>query len=394
MSRGDIRGSVGYVLLDGAADRPNPRLNFTTPLEAAYTPNLDSIARSSRVGRVVTVRRGVAPESDIAVFSMLGYSFAEGYPGRGVVEAVGAGMRFRDGDVAFRANLASVDGRKILDRRAGRNLTQEEANRIEKDLEGMSLDEAEAEFRATISYRGVLVLRSSKAISADVTNTDPAYRRVGGFGAAREAGSSERVEVCRPENGNEDARSEVNRERRREGKLPANAILLRDAGDHLPRVQKFEEKYGMRGVALVEMPAEVGIAKLLEMKMVRIGGRNDLEEKAALFSRELRDGAVVYAHIKGPDEFGHDGDALGKKKNIEKLDRHFFSSVADEINDARIAVSCDHATPCVLMRHSSDPVPLSISGRREGSRFTERASREGRLGTLHGPDVLREVLRF
>ena len=413
MSRGDIRGSVGYVLLDGAADRPNPRLNFTTPLEAAYTPNLDSIARSSRVGRVVTVRRGVAPESDIAVFSMLGYSFAEGYPGRGVVEAVGAGMRFRDGDVAFRANLASVDGRKILDRRAGRNLTQEEANRIEKDLEGMSLDEAEAEFRATISYRGVLVLRSSKAISADVTNTDPAYRRVGGFGAAREAGSSERVEVCRPESGNEDARrtarlvneftrraakllekSEVNRERMREGKLPANAILLRDAGDHLPRVQKFEEKYGMLGVALVEMPAEVGIAKLLEMKMVRIGDRNDLEEKAALFSRELRDGAVVYAHIKGPDEFGHDGDALGKKKNIEKLDRHFFSSVADEINDARIAVSCDHATPCVLMRHSSDPVPLSISGRREGSRFTERASREGSLGTLHGPDVLREVLRF
>src|SRR5256712_1188307 len=271
MSGGDIRGSVGYVLLDGAADRPNPRLNFTTPLEAAYTPNLDSIARSSRVGRVVTVRRGVAPESDIAVFSMLGYSFAEGYPGRGVVEAVGAGMRFRDGDVAFRANLASVDGRKILDRRAGRNLTQEEANRIEKDLEGMSLDEAAAEVRATSSYRGVLVLRSSKAISADVTNTDPAYRRVGGVGAAREASSSERVEVCRPEKGNEDARrtarpgdgvtrrggeplrkSEGRRERRREGKLPANAILLRDAGDHLPRVHNVEEEYGMRVIALVE----------------------------------------------------------------------------------------------------------------------------------------------
>src|SRR2546425_3180598 len=412
MTRGDNRERVGYVLLDGAADRPNPRLNFTTPLEAAYTPNLDSIARSSRVGRVVTVRRGVAPESDIAVFSMLGYSFAEGYPGRGVVEAVGAGVRFRDGDVAFRANLASADGRKILDRRAGRNLTQEEANRIEKDLEGMSLDEAEAEFRATISYRGVLVLRSSKALSADVTNTDPAYKRIGGFGAAREAGSSERVEVCRPETGDEDARrtarlvneftrlaakilekSEVNRERRSEGKMPANAILLRDAGDHLPKVQKFEEKYGMRGVALVEMPAEVGIAKLLEMKMVPLSDRNDLEGKASLFSRELRDGAVVYAHIKGPDEFGHDGDAVGKKRSIERLDRDFFSPVAGELNDARIAVSCDHATPCVLMRHSSDAVPLSISGRREGSRFTERASREGRLGTLHGPEVLREVLR-
>src|SRR5713226_4619295 len=192
VSRRDIRGSVGYVLLDGAADRPNPRLNFTTPLEAAYTPNLDSIARSSRVGRVVTVRRGVAPESDIAVFSMLGYSFVKGYTGRGVVEAVGVSMRFRDGDVAFRANLASVDGRRILDRRAGRNLTQEEAKRLEKDLEEVSLDEAEAEFRATLSYRGVLVLRSKKGISAEVTNTDPAYKRVGGYGAASETGSPER----------------------------------------------------------------------------------------------------------------------------------------------------------------------------------------------------------
>ena len=36
------------------------------------------------------------------------YSFAEGYPGRGIVEAVGAGLRIRDGDLALRANFASV----------------------------------------------------------------------------------------------------------------------------------------------------------------------------------------------------------------------------------------------------------------------------------------------
>jgi 2,3-bisphosphoglycerate-independent phosphoglycerate mutase len=103
---------VGYVLLDGCADRPNPLLNFTTPLEAAYTPNLDEIARRSKLGRVVTVGRGIAPESDIAVFNMLGYSFDEGYPGRGVIEAVGSDLEVADGDLALRANLASVRGRR------------------------------------------------------------------------------------------------------------------------------------------------------------------------------------------------------------------------------------------------------------------------------------------
>ena len=101
---------IGYVLLDGCADRPNPKLNYTTPLEAAYTPNLDRIASRSKLGRVVTVGRGISPESDIAVFNMLGYSFESGYPGRGVIEAVGAGIGFKDGELALRANLATVRG--------------------------------------------------------------------------------------------------------------------------------------------------------------------------------------------------------------------------------------------------------------------------------------------
>ncbi len=402
---------AGYVLLDGAADRPNPRLNFTTPLEAAYTPNLDSIARSSALGSVITVGRGIAPESDVAVLSMLGYTFEAGYPGRGVIEAIGAEVPFKDGDVAFRANLASVRGRSVVDRRAGRDLTQREAKRLEADLEEVKLRDVEAEFRATIGYRGVLVFRGNERFSAEVTNTDPAYERVRGFGTAIGGKTSEMVQVCRPQSRDEVAkrtarmvneftrqaleilgRSEVNRKRVREGKLPANGILVRDAGDHLPVLEKFEQRYGVKGVALVDMPAEIGIAKLLGMKMVGVDDRDDIEGKGELFDRELSERTLVYAHLKGPDEFGHDGDPVGKKKSIEKIDRDFFPSVAERIEDAKIAVSCDHATPCVLLRHSSDPVPLSISGRKEGSRFTERASRVGGLGSMLGPEVLRKFL--
>jgi len=405
---------IGYILLDGCADRPVPELNYTTPLEAAFTPNLDRIASRSVLGNVTTVGKGIAPESDIAVFNMLGYSFGKSYPGRGVIEAVGAGLRLADGDLALRANFASVKGRMIVDRRAGRDLTQEEADALAREMNGITLAGARLEFKSTVSYRGVLVIRADRPLSAAISNTDPAYARVGGFGAAKATSGSDRIMRCIPESKDESAyraaelvnefttktlrvlnESDVNRERIRRGKLPANCVLLRDAGDHLPKLQPFEKKYGMKGTALVEMPAEVGIAELLGMKKVQIKDRNDMKEKAALFSKELRDGTLVYVHIKGPDEFGHDGDARGKKNSIESIDRDFFPAAVAQLGDARIAVSCDHATPCTLKMHSADPVPLLVTSgsKGDGMRFTEANSKDGSLGHMKGSEVLSLVVQ-
>lgn len=402
---------AGYVLLDGCGDRPVPALNYTTPLESAYTPYLDRIASRSLLGRVTTVGEGIAPESDIAVFNMLGYAFKDDYPGRGVVEAVGSGLEMRDGYLALRANLASAKGTTIVDRRAGRNLTQAEADSLAADLSSISLTGADFEFRATVSYRGVLVIRASGPLSASISNTDPAYARVGGFGAAKQTTGTDRVMRCRAESRSPGARraaelvnefthkaqkvldrSETNRDRVRAGKLPANCVLLRDAGDHLPKLPTFEEKYGMKGTALVEMPAEVGIARILGMKMAAVKDRNDMQEKAALFTSELREGTVVYVHIKGPDEFGHDGDAKGKKRAIEDIDRRFFSACAG-VDGLRLGVSCDHATPCTIKMHASDAVPLLITGDRgDGVRFTEAGALRGSLGHMKGSDVLGRVL--
>ncbi|MBI3116009.1 MAG: 2,3-bisphosphoglycerate-independent phosphoglycerate mutase [Thaumarchaeota archaeon] len=404
----------GYVLLDGCADRPHPSLNYTTPLEAAETRNLDKLVRRAKLGRVITVGRGISPESDIAVFNMLGYSFPKGYPGRGVIESIGAGIKFRDGQLALRANFATSERGLIVDRRAGRDLRQDEAEELARELSRMELSGAEFEFRTTISYRGVLVIRCEDTLSAEISNTDPAYVRVRGFGAARSVKGKERVQVCKPLSKKREARrasslvneflqkagrvlggSRVNAERKRLGKKPANILLLRDAGDHLPSVVPFKEKYGIEGTALVEMPAEVGIARLLGMKEVIVPDHRDLAKKSELFEKELAEGTLVYVHIKGPDEFGHDGDAAGKKKNIEQIDRVFFSKVVARLSDTKVAVSCDHATPCLLKMHSSDPVPLLITttGRdADCCRFTEKDSRKGSLGTLKGDQVLKKVL--
>lgn len=408
---------VGYILLDGCSDRPVPAMNYSTPLEVAETPDLDAIACEGRMGRVITVGRGISPESDIAVFNMLGYSFDRGYPGRGVVESIGAGLDVKDGDLALRANFATTSNGKITDRRAGRDMTASDSKALQEELKKVKLPGAEFDFRSTIGHRAVLVIRADEPLSAEISNTDPGYVRMKGFGAAREAKDVEAIQTCKPLRATAASRraaklvnafssqamkildeARVNQERKRNGKKEANMLLFRDAGSFIPKLPSFEEKHHYKGVALVEMPAEVGIALLLDMKMVRVDDPADLAGKAKLFAREMKDGTVVYAHIKGPDEFGHDGDAVGKRKNIETIDREFFSAVSEMPRDgATLAVSCDHATPCVLKMHSADPVPLLVTGERTAAdekscRFTEKDAKRGSIGMLTGRAVLRKVL--
>src|SRR5205823_10139432 len=123
-----------YVCLDGLGDDPVPELGGLTPLEAAPTPNLDALAARGRTGVVTTVGEGIAPESDIAVFAILGYDPREEHPGRGVVEAVGSDVEFRDGDLAYRVNFATADWPHIVDRRVGRDLSSEEAEALAGDV--------------------------------------------------------------------------------------------------------------------------------------------------------------------------------------------------------------------------------------------------------------------
>jgi 2,3-bisphosphoglycerate-independent phosphoglycerate mutase len=408
---------VGYILLDGCSDRPIPSLNYSTPLEVAETPNLDRIARKGEMGRVITVGRGISPESDIAVFNMLGYAFEKGYPGRGVVESIGAGIDVKDGDLALRANFATASNGKILDRRAGRDMTAEDAKTLQEELRRVNLTDAEFDFRSTIGHRAVLVIRANSPLSAEISNTDPGYVRMRGFGAARQAKDVEAIQTCKPLQGTAASKraaglvnafsvqamkildeAKVNKERKKNGKKAANMLLFRDAGSLIPKLPSFEEKHHYKGVALVEMPAEVGIAILLKMKMVKVHDPADLSGKAKLFKREMKEGTVVYAHIKGPDEFGHDGDAPGKRGNIEAIDREFFSPISEMLpEEPTLTVSCDHATPCILKMHSSDPVPLLITEKKrtgEGGscRFTERDAKRGSLGTLSGKAVLKRVL--
>ena len=414
-----------YVILDGIGDLPHESLGNLTPLAAASTPNLDKIASNGSMGQVITVGRGIAPQSDIAVFNMLGYNFKNiPYVGRGVVESIGCGLDFQIGDLALRGNFATIDnGLKIVDRRAGRIITEEEARSICQTLNNkISLKDTDASVTVvpTIAHRVTVRFRHKKTkLSEQITNTDPAYDKVNGIGIAKAEVDRMHVLKCEPQNNETSARISaqlvndfttqvisltenhpVNLSRIERNLNPMNCILVRDAGNDLPNYVPINKKYGINVMSIVDMPVEIGISKILKMDSVRAGDANDYRTKAKVAVEKLKKYNLIYVHIKGPDEFGHDGDALGKQKNIEKIDKSFFGTLITELDakDVVIVISADHSTPCVKKSHSDDPVPLLISGSKipkDGSkRFTEFFAKKGNLGLLMGSEILQMAIKM
>jgi len=414
-----------YVLLDGVGDLPHPDLDGKTPLEAANTPTLDKIASNGSIGEVISVGKGIAPESDIAVFNMLGYKFNyTDYVGRGVIEGIGIGIDFKDGDLALRGNYSTLNEEGvIIDRRAGRQIEKEDAEGVAKEIEEkikFSYPDTSVVVCPTIGHRVTVRIRVNyRKLSSKITNTDPAYSNIGGMGVAKAVGDFLKIEKCLPLEETEDAKftanlvnefseqsinilkeSKINKKRQEQNKKQLSCILLRDAGNKLPDVIPINEKYAMKFSCIVDMPVELGISDVLKMKTFEAGGLTDYEEKARVAAKAMETQNAIYVHLKGPDEFGHDGDAIGKMKNIEEIDQRFFKTLVENIDSSKVAIiiSADHSTPCIYKGHSDDPVPILVSGdfiKNDGTtRMTEEQAKKGSIGLLQGAEVVSKSLEL
>ena len=405
-----------YLVLDGVADRV---VDPKTTLELAHKPGLDWIAHNGVCGMMYTVGKGVAPESDEAVISIIGYNPHEAYPGRGLIEAVGAGMEVKEGyEVAFRANFATVDPKtlRLIDRRVARSLRTEEARELAKALDGLELGKYDgyARVKATIGHRAVVVIGSrTHKLSPYVSNSDPAYVRKGLMSiAVREF--EPYIKPVEPLENTEEARvtaelaniftrkaveildkHPVNIERRKRGELPGNALLLRDAGGSLPSIKKLPEKYGVSFAVLAEMPVEIGIGRIFGADTVELPPPTGDAEKDYSLRLEktleaLEKYGIVYVHLKGPDEPGHDGDIERKKKSVEDIDKYYVQPFLEKMpSDTAILVTADHATPPSVGAHTDDPVPVALyyPGVEPDNvdSYTEKKCLKGRLGLFeHG----------
>ncbi len=412
---------IVMVVLDGASGRIG---STKSPLESASTPNLDALAGRGSMGQMHTVGEGIAPESDAGVFSLLGYDPLETHLSRGVVEALGAGVEFHDGDLALRAGFATVKGDKLVDRRAGRNLSTPEAQEL-----GTSLNRElhlksgpRFVFKPTVGHRAVVVFRADGIrFSSNISNFDPAYVRKGNISLAQPGVKEYDIPRCEPLDGSDEAvvtaalvnefgfkartileNHPVNEARRKKSMIPANFVLMRDAGTSKPHVEEFRAKWGFDPFMIADLPAELGIGRLLGMDVRELepGTRlDDYRKRAELVLDSVGKYGFVYVHLKGPDEPGHDGLFDLKKKRIEEIDKGFFSvlSKSPRLEDLVMAVTCDHSTPVEDRGHSFDPVPVLVIGGKtrpdRSLRFTERDALKGSLETLGKGRLLPEVLK-
>lgn len=356
-----------YVLIvpDGMADEPIADLDNRTPMMVAKTPQLDRIARQGRIGRVRTIPPGMPPGSDVAGLSIMGYNPARYYTGRAPLEAANQGIDLGDRDVAFRCNLVTTDGERMLDYSAG-EINSEDAAVLIAFLDE-KLGSPQRRFYPGISYRHLLVWRNG---SSNVGTTPPHDIM------------DQPIADYLPQGDNEDALRqmmwdafellsdhEINKRRVDAGKHPANMIWLWGQG-HAPQLTSFAVAHGINGAVISAVDLLRGIARLAGLHAPAVPGATGRLDtnwagKAAAAVQMLEKFDFVMVHVEAPDECGHQGDLEGKIRAIELTDREIIAPVweaAQQYGPARILVLPDHYTPVARRTHVGNPVPFALAG--------------------------------
>lgn len=388
------------VIVDGLGDRPSPSLDGKTPLEAAKKPNLSALSYDGLVGLIDPIAPGIIPGSDTSHLNYLGYDPFRYYTGRGPFEAMGTGLRLQEGDIAFRANFATVDGNgMVIDRRAGRirNGTDELAKNL-----NMKIEDVEILFKEGTEHRAALVLRGGD-ISTFVSDNDPHAdnRKPAVIVPLKEEGEkTARILKEFSKRSEEILKNHpLNLERRKAGKKEANYILFRGGGK-VPSLPDFNKRSGLKGGYVAAVALVSGICGLVGLKdFTPQSATGSLDtDVSTIFSSAidaLEEVDFVLVNIKGTDVAGHDGNAIAKKEFIERIDNAVGEKIMKFKDEILICFTGDHSTPASTKEHTSDPVPILIhypGCRRDGiNEFDEMSVRTGSL-RLTGKDLLNILL--
>lgn len=377
------------ILCDGMADEPLDMLGGKTPVEAARTENMDRLAKDAEIGMVRTVPEGMAPGSDTANLSVIGYDPEKYYSGRSPLEALSIGAKMGDEDVSFRCNLVTLsedeenyEDRVILDHSSG-EISTEEAAELLNALKTVLKREGYT-FYAGTSYRHLLIWKGGKTVELTAPH-DILTKRVGEYLPEDEV---LREMMVRSYDILKD--HPINKKRRAEGKNPANSAWFWGAGTR-PALTSFEEKNGVKGAMISAVDLLKGIAVGAGMYNITVEGANgglhtNYSGKADAAVKALTEDGYdfVYVHIEAPDEMGHQGNAEDKIKAIEYIDEKIIGPVAQALRDAgadfRMLVLPDHPTPIRVRTHTSDPVPYLLYDSTKKVKgtdvYSERAGRE------------------
>lgn len=357
------------VLSDGMAGRPLEELGGKTTLEAADTPNFDCLAEKAEIGLASMVPEGMAPGSDTANLSVMGYDPKIYYTGRSPLEALSIGVDMAADDVSFRCNLVTLteDGgayedQKIIDHSSSEISTEDSTVLLEALKEGLKREGYE--FYAGTSYRHLLIWKHGKVLELTAPH-DILTKTVG------EYLPKDLVLLDMMKKSYEILKDHpINVERKKQGLNPANSVWFWGAGTR-PALASFEEKTGKKGVMISAVDLLKGIAVGADMDRIIVEGANgglhtNYEGKAdAAIHALLEDGYdFAYVHVEAPDEMGHMGSMTDKITAIENVDGRVVARITEAMDrsgeDYRLMILPDHPTPICVRTHTSEPVPYMI----------------------------------
>ena len=392
-----------YVLIlgDGMADWPLEELGGKTPLEYANTATLDELAPKSEIGTVETIPEGMAPGSDTANLSVMGYDPKKYYSGRSPLEALSIGAPMKDTDVAFRCNIVTLTEndvpyaeQAILDHSSGEISTQD-ADVLLKDVCEELADETYRFYTGT-SYRHCMIWDQGKVLELTPPH-DVLTQTIGQYlpqDAMLRHMQERSYEILK--------NHPINVERKAKGLNPANSFWFWGAGTK-PLLTSFEDIYHKRGAMISAVDLLKGIAVGAGMDNILVEGANgglhtNYEGKAEAAVKALtQDGYdFVYIHVEAPDEMGHQGSAEKKIQSIEYLDERLIRIVKEGLDrsgeDYRMLVLPDHPTPIKVRTHVSEPVPYLLydSSREENHswKYNEKDAVSGGVTIAHGWDLM------
>ncbi len=361
-----------FVLVpDGAGDEPIEALGGKTPLEAADISFIDSLAARGEVGNVQTIPKGVAPGSDAANLSVMGYDPSVYLTGRSPLEAASIGIDMSDTDVAFRTNIITVEGDGsyedliIKDHSSG-DITTAEADELIKAV-NEAFENEKIKFYTGVSYRHCLIVHNGSTEYDLTPPHDVLGRRVGDY-LPKGEGCEFLTEMMKKSYEILNHHP-INEDRRKRGLNPANTLWIWGQGKK-PSLSSFFEKYHITGTAISAVDLIKGIAICAGLDSVDVEGatgtlHTNFEGKAKAAIEEFRKGKdFVYMHLEGPDECSHQGDMPGKIKCMEDIDKKVCKPVVEYLRqsgeDFRVLVVPDHKTPLRIRTHASEPVPYVI----------------------------------
>lgn len=394
------------VLSDGMAGRPLEELGGRTTLEAAHTPNMDALAKVSELGMASMVPAGMAPGSDTANLSVMGYDPRIYYTGRSPLEALSIGVAMEDTDVSFRCNLVTLseedcpyEEQRILDHSSDEISTEDAAVLLEALKK--SIGRKGYEFYTGTSYRHLLIQKEGK-VSELTPPHDILTRQIGGY-LPEDPLLREMMKTSY------DILKEhpLNIRRKAQGLNPANSAWFWGAG-RKPALTSFEERTGKKGVMISAVDLLKGIAAGTGMERFIVEGANgglhtNYRGKAQAAVRALtKEGYdFAYIHVEAPDEMGHQGSVDDKITSIENIDDKVVRTVVEGLKDAkedfRILILPDHPTPIEVRTHTGDAVPYLLydSTKKEdgpGS-FDEKTARDTKKEWPDGYKLMEHLLQ-